>query len=54
MEILTWIMENLPEIFSGVVALLTGIIAICLLIPGEQPEKTLQIIVDFLKKLSLK
>lgn len=39
---------------AAIVAFLTGVIAISLLIPGEQPEKALQGIVDFLKKLSIK
>ena len=58
-------MENLPsalafivthhqEILMAVMSLLTGIIAIAMLIPGEQPEKTLQKIVDFISKFSKK
>lgn len=35
-------------------ALLTAVIAVCQLIPGDQPEKTLQTIVDFLSKFSRK
>lgn len=35
-------------------ALLTAVIAVCQLIPGDQPEKTLQAIVDFLSKFSRK
>lgn len=54
MEFLKFVAEHIPEIISAVVALLSGVIAICLLIPGEQPEKALQGVVDFLKKFSLK
>lgn len=39
---------------GAVTALLTAVIAICQLIPGDQPEKTLQGIVDFLSKFSKK
>lgn len=35
-------------------ALLVGFIAVFSLIPGEQPEKTMQVIVDILKKFSKK
>lgn len=50
-------MSWLPIILQGVGAItivLQGILAIALIIPGDQPDKTLQAIVDFLKKLSLK
>jgi len=43
-----------PEIISALVAGLTSAIAVALVIPGDQPEKTLQKIVDFLKKWSKK
>ena len=43
-----------PEIIAAVVALLSGVIAVSLLIPGEQPEKALQGIVDFISKFSRK
>jgi hypothetical protein len=39
---------------SLVVALLSAIIAICMLIPGDQPEKALKAIVDFIAKFSKK
>lgn len=43
-----------PEIVSAVVALLSAIIAIALLIPGEQPEKALKGVVAVLEKFSAK
>lgn len=43
-----------PEIIAAVVALLSGIIAVALLIPGEQPEKALKSIVALLEKISKK
>lgn len=52
---------NLPAIWSAVIvvlgalsALLAALIAVFVLIPGEQPEKALQGVVDAIKKISLK
>lgn len=39
---------------GALVALLSAVIAVASLIPGEEPEKTLQKIVSFLSKLSRK
>lgn len=49
-----WLVLHGPDILGAVSALLSGVIAITLLIPGEQPEKALQAAVDFLKKFSKK
>ena len=43
-----------PDLVASVVAILSGVIGISLLIPGEQPEKALQAVVDFLSKFSKK
>jgi hypothetical protein len=53
-EISSLLVAHGPEIVSAVVAILSGIIAISLLIPGEQPEKTLKAVVAFLSKFSRK
>ena len=53
-SVIGFISLNYQAIIAAVMALLTGIIAVELLIPGEQPEKTLQAIVDFLSKFSKK
>jgi hypothetical protein len=53
-EVVKMIIEKGPEIISAVVALLSGLTAVALLIPGEQPEKALQGVVEFLKKFSKK
>lgn len=45
---------NWAEILVAVQGLIAAIIAVCLIIPGEQPEKFLQSILDFLSKLSKK
>ena len=44
----------IPTYLDLLIALLAAIIAIALVIPGEQPEKTLKAIVDFLSKFSKK
>lgn len=42
------------ELLDSFILLLLGLIGIFLLIPGDQPEKAMQAIVDFLKKFSVK
>lgn len=44
----------LPVYISLLVGLLAALLAIALVIPGEQPDKALQAIVDFLSKFSKK
>jgi hypothetical protein len=41
-------------VLGAVTALLTAVIAIASFIPGDQPEKALQAVVDFLSKFSRK
>ena len=52
--ILQWIIANGPQFLTAVVAVLTALIALFMVIPGDEPEKTMQKIVDFLKKFSAK
>jgi hypothetical protein len=54
LNIIAWATANGPQFLAAVSAALTAIIALCLLIPGEQPEKFLQSVVDFLAKFSKK
>jgi len=49
-----FIVLNYQIIITGVMGILMGVITICMLIPGEQPEKFLQGVVDFLAKFSKK
>jgi hypothetical protein len=42
------------EIVAAVTTVLSAGIAVAVLIPGEQPEKALQAIVDFIAKISRK
>ena len=51
---LTWIAANYAAIVSSIMAVFVSLIALFMLIPGEQPEKFLQGAVDFLKKFSAK
>lgn len=53
-EIIKLAIEMGPEILAAVIALLSGVIAVALLIPGEQPEKALKSVVAFLEKMSRK
>lgn len=53
-KIVNWLVANYQVCITALVGILSGIIAICMLIPGEQPEKALQGIVDFLSKFSKK
>lgn len=45
---------DLLGVLGALTASVSALIALFLLIPGEQPEKFLQKILDFLAKLSLK
>ena len=54
-QILSFIQSQ--DVFAWVgalVALLTAVIAVASLIPGDEPENTLQKVVDFLSKFSRK
>jgi hypothetical protein len=48
------VMAKVQEVLGALSLILTGLIAISLLIPGEQPEKSLQSILEFIKKFSKK
>lgn len=54
MNLLKWVTSDWTNAVSSVVSVLGALIVIFSVIPGEQPEKTLQGIVDFLKKFSRK
>lgn len=49
-----WLTTEGPQLLTAVVGALTAVIGVCLLIPGDQPEKALQKVVDFLAKFSRK
>ncbi len=48
------IITKVQDIAGMVSLVLTGLIGISLMIPGDQPEKALQAILDFIKKFSKK
>jgi hypothetical protein len=54
LQIFNFIATNYQAIISALIGILSSIVAIALMIPGDQPEKTLQSIVDFLAKFSKK
>lgn len=45
---------NWQEYLGAATACAAGLLAVALIIPGDQPDKALQGIVDFLKKFSKK
>lgn len=54
MEILNTLLNNAQNILAAIVLILSGAITISLIIPGEQPEKALQSLADFLSRFSRK
>jgi hypothetical protein len=49
-----FIVANHQLIIEGLTLTMSGLITIFMLVPGEQPEKSLQKFVDFLSKFSKK
>lgn len=54
MEVFQWIVANWSVVLGAVMGLLSAVIGLALLIPGDQPEKALQGVLDFLSKFSKK
>lgn len=54
LAIISYISANYALIIAALVGVLTALIGLFMLIPGEQPEKFLQSVVDFLAKFSVK
>lgn len=54
MNIIQNIAENWQAYLGVVTAVLTAAIAVATVIPGDEPEKTLQKIVDFIAGISRK
>ena len=52
--ILAYITTNGPALLGALTACLVALSALFMLIPGDQPEKALQGLADFLKKFSAK
>jgi hypothetical protein len=53
-EIVAFLIAYHMILAEGLILVFSGIIMIALIIPGEQPEKALQKVVDLLKKISKK
>lgn len=49
-----WLITNYESVVTAIVAVIMGVIGIATLIPGPEPERTLQKIVDFLRGISRK
>lgn len=54
MSVVLMLLAALPKILVAFVALLTAAVGFFMLIPGEQPEKFLQKVLDFIQKFSRK
>lgn len=54
MEQVIEILQMLPVYLTALIGVLTALIGLFMLVPGEEPEKTLQKVVDFVTKFSKK
>ena len=54
MDIITNILNNWQAYLGVITAVLAAAIAVATVIPGDEPEKTLQKIVDFIASVSRK
>lgn len=54
LDAVKFLAEHYVELAAGLMAVLSGVITIALVIPGDQPEKSLQKVVDLLAKVSKK
>lgn len=49
-----WMMMFGPDVVAALVLILTGVAGIAMMIPGEEPEKTLKAVAEWLAKFSRK
>lgn len=54
LDIVNFVAAHAGAIVGGVLGLFTSALAIALIVPGEQPDKFLQGVVDFVSKFSRK
>lgn len=54
LEVGKWILANYQALLVALNAALVALIGLFMIIPGDQPEKALQGVVDFLSKFSKK
>lgn len=51
LRIINWIISNHKKVVTILITVLTAILSILILIPGDQGEATIQSVIDFLQKL---
>jgi hypothetical protein len=49
-----WLVLYGPDVVAAVVAMLSGIMGIAMLVPGDEPEATLKKVADWLAQFSRK
>jgi hypothetical protein len=49
-----WMLMFGPDVISAVVLLLSGVAGIAMLIPGDEPEKSIKAVADWLAQFSRK
>ena len=54
MELITHLLNNWQSYLGVITAVLAAAIAVATVIPGDEPERTLQRIVDFISQISRK
>ena len=54
MDNIMTIVENIPQIITGIVGTLSGLLVISMAIPGKQPDECLQKCLDVITKFSKK
>jgi len=54
MDLITHVLTNWQQYLGVVTAVLAAAIAVATVIPGDEPENTLQKIVDFIAQISRK
>lgn len=54
MQYIQWILANYQALLAAFVTAVSALIAFFMIIPGEQPEKALQSVVDFIGRFSKK
>jgi hypothetical protein len=53
-DVLAWFYVNYAAAVGSVTAALMALVTLFTLIPGEQPEKALSHVLEFIKKISVK
>lgn len=54
LAVVKFLSENGPDLLTAVVGILTGVALLAMYIPGDQPEKALKTIAEFLGRFSRK